>query len=206
VSVATDPTAAARTAGVSGRAIFALVTVALAVFACDQITKYFVVENLTLGEPVPVLGNVLYFVFVKNPGAAFSLASGATWIFSIAASLVTVLIIFFARRIRSLTWAIMFGMLLGGTLGNLADRLLREPSFGLGHVVDFIRVAGFPAVFNIADSFIVASMGLFIILTIRGVGLDGQREQKPAAAKSGPPASGSADSAPADSTPDATER
>lgn len=194
--MATEPTAAARTAGVSVRAILALVTVALAVFACDQITKYFVVENLPLGEPVPVLGNVLDFVFVKNPGAAFSFASGATWIFSIAASVVTVFIIFFARRIRSLTWAILFGMLLGGTLGNLADRLLREPSFGLGHVIDFIRVAGFPAVFNIADSFIVASMGLFIILTIRGVGLDGEREQKPAA------------SAPATSDPttDATER
>ncbi|GAB3133958.1 signal peptidase II [Marisediminicola antarctica] len=203
--MATEPTAAARTAGVSVRAILALVTVALAVFAFDQITKYFVVENLPLGEPVPVLGNVLDFVFVKNPGAAFSLASGATWIFSIAASVVTVLIIVFARRIRSLTWAILFGMLLGGTLGNLTDRLLREPSFGLGHVIDFIRVAGFPAVFNIADTFIVASMGLFIILTIRGVGLDGEREQKPSAAKSGPGASGT-ESAPADSTPDATER
>ncbi|MCY7325161.1 MAG: signal peptidase II [Microbacteriaceae bacterium] len=204
--MATEPTAAARTAGVSVRAIFALVTVALAVFAFDQITKYFVVENLPLGEPVPVLGNVLDFVFVKNPGAAFSFASGATWIFSIAASVVTVFIIFFARRIRSLTWAIMFGMLLGGTLGNLADRLLREPSFGLGHVIDFIRVAGFPAVFNIADSFIVASMGLFIILTIRGVGLDGQREVKPGAAGSGAASHGVADSTPADSTPDAAER
>ncbi len=203
--MATEPTAAARAAGVSVRAILALVTVALAVFACDQITKYFVVTNLPLGEPVPVLGNVLDFVFVKNPGAAFSLASGATWIFSIAASVVTVLIIVFARRIRSLTWAILFGMLLGGTLGNLADRLLREPSFGLGHVIDFIRVAGFPAVFNIADTFIVASMGLFIILTIRGVGLDGEREQKPSAATSGAGASGT-ESAPADSTPDATER
>jgi len=209
--VATEPTAAARTAGVSVRAIFALVTVALAAFAFDQITKYFVVENLPLGEPVPVLGNVLDFVFVKNPGAAFSFASGATWIFSIAASVVTVLIIFFARRIRSLTWAIMFGMLLGGTLGNLADRLLREPSFGLGHVIDFIRVAGFPAVFNIADSFIVASMGLFIILTIRGVGLDGQREVKPGAAGSGTASPGAAESTPAESThadptPDAAER
>lgn len=202
----TEPTAAARTAGVSVRAILALVTVALAVFACDQITKYLVVENLPLGETVPVLGNVLDFVFVKNPGAAFSFASGATWIFSIAASVVTVFIIAFARRIRSLAWAIMFGMLLGGTLGNLTDRLLREPSFGLGHVIDFIRVAGFPAVFNIADSFIVASMGLFIILTIRGVGLDGQREPKPGAAATGPATSGPGHPAPADSTPDATER
>ncbi|HEV7957033.1 MAG TPA: signal peptidase II [Marisediminicola sp.] len=176
---ATEPTAPTHRAGLSVRALIVLAVVASAVYACDQITKILVVEHLPPGEPVQVLGTVLQFVFVKNPGAAFSIASGSTWIFSIAASVVTVFIIFFARRIRSLGWAILFGMLLGGTAGNLTDRLLREPSFGLGHVVDFIQVAGFPAVFNIADSFIVASMGLFIILTIRGVGLDGARASKP---------------------------
>lgn len=175
---ATEPTAPTRKTGVSVRALVALATVAIAVYSFDQITKYFVVENLPPGEPVQVLGTILQFVFVKNPGAAFSLASGSTWIFSIAASVVTVFIIFFARRIRSLGWAILFGMLLGGTAGNLTDRLFREPSFGLGHVIDFLQVAGFPAVFNIADCFIVASMGLFIILTIRGVNLDGTRAQK----------------------------
>ena len=94
---------------------------------------------------------------------------------SIAASAVTVFILVFARRIRSLPWAILFGMLLGGTVGNLTDRLFREPGFGVGHVIDFLQVKYFPAVFNIADTFSVASMGLFIILTIRGVKLDGTR-------------------------------
>ena len=173
--MATDDAAKVRTAGVSVTALVALVTVALAVYVFDQVTKYLVVENLPLGESVEVVGTLLQYFFVKNPGAAFSLASGSTWIFSVAASAVTVFIIFFARRIRSTGWAIVFGMLLGGTTGNLTDRLFREPSFGLGHVIDFIQVAGFPAVFNIADSFIVASMGLFIILTVRGVGLDGSR-------------------------------
>ena len=176
--MATDPRATPQTAGVSVRALIALATVALAVYAFDQGTKYLVVANFELYERVQVIGELLQFVFVLNPGAAFSLASGSTWIFSIAASVVAVFIVIFARRIRSMGWAIMFGMLLGGTLGNLTDRLFREPSFGLGHVVDFIQVAGFPAVFNIADSFIVASMGLFIILTIRGVGLDGTRDVK----------------------------
>ena len=177
--MATEPTASARTAGVSIRAILTLVVVAVVVYLLDQGSKYLVVENLPPGESVEVIGTLLQFLFVRNPGAAFSFASGATWIFSIAASIVTIFIIFFARRIRSMGWAILFGMLLGGTLGNLTDRLLREPSFGLGHVVDFIQVAGFPAVFNIADSFIVASMGLFIILTLRGIGLDGERVEKP---------------------------
>jgi signal peptidase II len=158
------------------RAIVSLASVALLVFAADQLTKFLVVSNLTPGERNQVVGEALQFVFVKNSGAAFSLASGSTWIFSIAASAVTIFIIVFSHRIKSLAWAVLFGMLLGGTLGNLIDRLFREPSFGLGHVVDFIQVWGFPAIFNVADIFIVSSMGLFIILSVRGVRLDGTRE------------------------------
>jgi signal peptidase II len=164
---------------VSGRALIALALVALAVYGIDQLTKFLIVKNLTEGQQVNVLGEVLTFHFVKNPGAAFSLASGTTWIFSIAASAVTIFIIGFARRIRSIGWAVLFGMLLGGTTGNLTDRLFREPGFGVGHVVDFIQVYGFPAIFNIADSFICASMVLFVILTIRGVRLDGRRTGHP---------------------------
>lgn len=162
-------------------ALVALALVAATVYGLDQLSKYLIVENLRVGEQVSVLGDLLQLHFVKNSGAAFSLASGSTWFFSIVASAVVIFIIWYARRIRSTGWAILFGMLLGGTLGNLTDRLFREPSFGLGHVIDFIQVWGFPAIFNIADSFIVASMGLFIILTIRGIGLDGKRLQKQAA-------------------------
>jgi signal peptidase II len=161
---------------VSARAIASLAVVALLVLGLDQLTKFLVVTTLTAGERNPVVGDLLQFVFVKNSGAAFSLASGSTWIFSIAASAVTIFIIVFSHRIRSMAWAVLFGMLLGGTLGNLIDRLFREPSFGLGHVVDFIQVWGFPAIFNVADIFIVSSMGLFIILSVRGVRLDGTRE------------------------------
>jgi signal peptidase II len=167
-------------------ALVALALVALAVYGFDQATKYLITENLRVGEQVPVVGELLQFHFVKNSGAAFSLASGSTWFFSIVASAVVIFIIWYARRIRSTGWAILFGMLLGGTLGNLTDRLFRGPSFGLGHVVDFIQVWGFPAIFNIADSFIVASMGLFIILTIRGIGLDGRRHARLAANDSAP--------------------
>lgn len=172
---ATEPQAKARAPKVSVRALIALAVVALAVYAVDQITKLLIVSRMTENSQVSAIGNLLQFHFVKNPGAAFSIASGSTWIFSIAASAVTIFIIGFARRIRSVGWAVLFGMLLGGTTGNLTDRLFREPGFGQGHVVDFIQVYGFPAIFNVADSFIVASMGLFIILTIRGVGLDGKR-------------------------------
>lgn len=166
------PEVPART---SVRVFITLALVAIAVYGCDQLTKFLIVSNLREGEQVDVLGVVLQFHFVKNSGAAFSFASGTTWIFSIVATAVTVFIVWYARRIHSVPWAVLFGMLLGGTTGNLTDRLVREPGFGVGHVVDFIQVWGFPAIFNIADSFIVASMGLFIILSLRGVRLDGSR-------------------------------
>jgi signal peptidase II len=172
---ATEPQAKGRASKVSVRALIALALVAVVVYSLDQITKFLIVSHLTEGQQVSAIGELLQFHFVKNSGAAFSIASGSTWVFSITASAVTIFIIGFARRIRSVGWAVLFGMLLGGTTGNLTDRLFRPPGFGEGHVIDFIQVFGFPAIFNIADSFIVASMGLFIILTMRGIGLDGTR-------------------------------
>ena len=159
-------------------ALVVLAVVAVCVYAIDQISKYLVVTTLTVGVPVDVLGEFLRFTFVKNPGAAFSIGSGTTWIFAILASAVAVFIIVFSRRIRSLSWAVLFGLLLGGTLGNLTDRLFREPGFGTGHVIDFLQVWMFPAIFNVADIGIVSAMGLFILLTIRGVGLDGARASR----------------------------
>ena len=159
-----------------------LAAVALFVFAVDQGTKYLVVQNLSENTVVPVLGELLQFHFVRNPGAAFSLLSGSTWIFAITASVVVVLIVIFARRIRSRGWAIVFGLLLGGTTGNLFDRLFREPGFGVGHVIDFLQIYLFPAIFNIADLGITSAMAVFIILTVRGVGIDGTRSSRRGAA------------------------
>lgn len=169
---------ASSRAKVSVRALVVLAVVALCVYAIDQITKFFVVKNLVEGEQVQVLGQLLQFHFVKNPGAAFSIGSGSTWIFSIVGVGVLIFVIWYAPRIRSLAWAVLFGLLLGGLLGNLTDRLLREPGFGVGHVVDFLQIPLLPAIFNMADVAIVSSMVLFLILTIRGVGLDGSHHLK----------------------------
>ena len=95
-----------------------------------------------------------------------------------------VIIIVFARRIRSFAWAAVFGMLLGGTIGNLTDRLLREPGFGQGHVIDFIQLWGFPAIFNVADMAITFSVVLLVILTLIGLGIDGVRARRGGAAPS----------------------
>ena len=147
----------------------------MVVYGIDQGAKYLITQNIELGHSVHILGDILQFHYVKNSGAASSLASGFTWALSIVAAGVIVFIVIFAPRIKSLGWATMFGLVLGGALGNLTDRLFREPGFGTGHVVDFIQVYGFPAIFNGADVAIVASMGLFIILSLRGVGLNGTR-------------------------------
>ena len=176
-----EPTSTATTASAPKVRILALVVlaiVAVCVYAVDQFAKFLVVENLTEGKPVEVIGDFLQFYFVKNAGAAFSLGSGSTWIFAILASAVAIFIVVFAPRIRSLAWAALFGLLLGGNLGNLTDRLFREPGFGVGHVIDFVQLKYFPAIFNVADMAIVASMAIFIVLTIRGIGLTGTTTPK----------------------------
>ncbi len=167
-----DDTGRAR---VSVRALVLLGGIALGILAIDQLAKILIIANLEEGQSVLVLGEVLQFHFVRNSGAAFSLASGFTWILSIVAVGVIVAIVVLAKRIKSSAWAWMLGLLLGGALGNVTDRLFREPSFGQGHVIDFIRVWGFPAIFNIADIAICTAMGLFLLLTLRGVRLDGTR-------------------------------
>ncbi|MGH1527315.1 signal peptidase II [Leifsonia sp. L25] len=153
-----------------------LAVVALCVYLVDQIAKVLVVSNLYEGQQLQVLGQLLQLHFVKNPGAAFSIGSGSTWIFSIVGVGVLGFVIWYAPRIRSTAWAILFGLLLGGLLGNLTDRLFREPGFGVGHVVDFLQIPLLPAIFNLADVAIVSSMVLFLILSLRGVGLDGQQQ------------------------------
>ena len=154
------------------------------VLAADQLAKYFALQNLPYQENVPVLGDFLSFYLTRNPGAAFSLGEEVTWIFTIALAAVAVVIGWLAaRRVRSRVWAVVLGLLLGGVLGNLTDRLLRDPGFGVGHVVDFINTPWMwffpgmsPAIYNIADIFIVCDMIAVAILVLVGVHMDGTRD------------------------------
>jgi len=198
-----------RSAGakVSVRAIVILALVAVFVFAVDQVAKAAVIAHLAEGERVPVLGDLLVFLYTRNPGAAFSIGAGSTWIFTIIATGVLVTVIWIAPRIRSLMWAIVFGLVLGGLLGNLFDRLFRPPAFGQGEVVDFIKIPLLPAIFNLADSAIVLAMVLFLIQTLRGVGLNGQKQQPAAdaAAEASAPAAPAAPTGAPDASPDHAE-
>ena len=155
-----------------------LLAVAGIVYAADQLVKNWVVSSLTEGETVPVFGEFLRWHFVRNPGAAFSMATGSTWIFTILAAVVVVVILWQIRRLRSLSWSLFLGLLLGGVLGNLTDRLTREPGFPEGHVIDFISTPwmwlGFnEAIYNIADIGIVSGMILFVLITLFGLPIDG---------------------------------
>lgn len=148
------------------------------VLAADQFVKYLTVENLPLHEAVPVLGEFLQLYYVRNSGAAFSLGSEVTWIFTIALSVVAVVIIWKATGLRSRLWAVVLGCLLGGVLGNLGDRLFREPGFAVGHVVDMISMPWMlPAIFNVADIFIVTGMISVALLVVFGLRFDGTRER-----------------------------
>ena len=111
---------------------------------------------------------------MENTGAAFSFGAGYTWIFSIVAVIVAIVILRTSRRLGSIWWAVALGGLLGGLLGNLIDRITRPPSPGMGYVVDFIQLPNF-AVFNIADMFITCSAALMVILALRGIELTGAR-------------------------------
>lgn len=150
------------------------------VLAADQFTKYLALQHLPVEDPVHVIGDFLVFFLIRNAGAAFSIGSSMTWLFTIALAVVTLVIIWLVgTRVRSRAWAIILGLLLGGVLGNLTDRLIREPGFGVGHVVDFINTPWMmPATYNVADMFITTMMVGVAILILIGVRLDGRPRVK----------------------------
>jgi signal peptidase II len=148
-----------------------LAGVAVAVYLADQVTKALAVAHLTPGEPVEVVGDLLRLDLTRNPGAALSFATGMTWALTAVAVAVVVVVVRSARRITSPAWAVAFGLLLGGAVGNLTDRLLREPGPGRGHVVDFIAY-GHWFIGNVADIAIVAAAVLIVLLGIRGTPFD----------------------------------
>ncbi|GGK68790.1 signal peptidase II [Ornithinimicrobium pekingense] len=143
----------------------------------DQVTKLWAERALTLGEPVQVVGDLLRLHLIYNSGAAFSLGTGSTGVLTVVASIISVLIVWQALKVRSLPWAIALGLLLGGAVGNLVDRFFRAPAPGLGHVVDFLRLPNFP-IFNVADIGVTTAACLIALLALRGFHPDGTREGK----------------------------
>lgn len=144
--------------------------VAATVVALDQATKVLAVATLEGRPPIPLLGDLLQLTFVRNPGAAFSLAGGYTVVISVIAIGVSLFIVRTSRTLTSTWWAVVLGGVLGGALGNLVDRILRDPGPFRGHVVDFLELPNWP-VFNVADMALVGSAVLAVLLSLRGVEL-----------------------------------
>jgi lipoprotein signal peptidase len=150
-----------------------LLAIAAGVYAADVISKIIVVA--TLRRPVHVIDGVLTLVVLRNSGAAFSIGTSMTVVFTLIAVGVILFILRTSRRLRSLPWAVTLGLLLGGATGNLTDRLLRAPGLFRGDVVDWIQLPHWP-VFNVADSAIVCGGALAVLLAARGIRLDGTRD------------------------------
>ncbi|HEY2671161.1 MAG TPA: signal peptidase II [Rugosimonospora sp.] len=160
-------------------ALGVLAGTAVIVVVADLVTKYLVVANLTGHAPVKVLGGLFYLDVIRNSGAAFSMGTGHTWVFPLITVVVLGWIGWLARRLRSVPWAIGLGLVLGGALGNLGDRVFRAPGFLEGHVVDFISLFG-PngehwAIFNLADSSLCCGVVLAVLLELFGRRRDGTR-------------------------------
>ncbi|MEE1819196.1 MULTISPECIES: signal peptidase II [unclassified Streptomyces] len=154
------------------RRIVALFVVAVLAYLLDLGSKMLVVAKLEGHEPIDLVGDLLRLDAIRNPGAAFGMGEAFTIIFTCIAAAVIVVIIRLARKLYSLPWAIALGLLLGGALGNLTDRIFRSPGVFEGAVVDFIAPAHF-AVFNLADSAIVCGGILIVLLSFRGLDPDG---------------------------------
>lgn len=159
-----------------------LLAVAGVAFGLDLVSKVLVVANLDGGHPpVKVLFGAVYLVETRNSGAAFSMGTGATAILTVIALGIVAVILRTARKMHSTGWAVALGLILGGALGNLADRIFRSPGIARGHVVDWISAFSDDGhvwpIFNLADSAIVCGAVLTAVLAIRGIDIEG-RDQR----------------------------
>jgi signal peptidase II len=167
------------------RRLVLFAAVAVAALGLDIVSKVLVAANLDEHPPVRLLGGAIYLVETRNSGAAFALGTGATAVLTVVALAVVAIILRTARRMYSIGWAVALGLILGGALGNIVDRLFREPGVGRGHVVDWISLFASDGhiwpIFNLADSAIVCGAVLAAVVALLGIELDGSRgRQQPA--------------------------
>jgi signal peptidase II len=175
-SLTTSDTSPPRTPR-SRRHLALFLGVACATYMLDVLTKVLAVEKLSGRPPVEVLGTLLQLNLARNPGAAFSTGTSYTVVLSCIAFAAVFTVLWYSRRLASPLWAIGLGCLLGGVMGNLTDRIFREPGFMRGHVVDFLQLPNWP-VFNVADICINVAAGIIILQAVRGVSIAGERSDR----------------------------
>ena len=145
-----------------------LFSVAWFVWILDLATKMWAVSTLSHRSDIKVFGSFFQLTLVRNSGAAFSLAEGATIFLSLFGILFLCAILYFSPRITSKGWAVVLGLVMGGILGNLVDRIFREPGVLRGHVIDWMQLPNWP-IFNLADSAIVIAALFSVVLTARNI-------------------------------------
>jgi signal peptidase II len=131
------------------------------VLLLDQLTKAWATSALSDG-PVQVIGDLLRFRLTRNPGGAFSIGTGLTPLLAVLAVIMAVVIVRTTRRASDRVVAYALGLVLGGALGNLMDRFLRDPGFLRGEVVDFVKLPYWPT-FNLADSAITVGVAVIVL-------------------------------------------
>ncbi|MFE9690017.1 signal peptidase II [Micromonospora sp. NPDC005806] len=161
------------------KAVGVLLAVAVIALLADLVTKQLALSSLTGRGPVSLLGGTVYLTLTRNSGAAWSIGSDHTWVFPLITIGVIAWIGWMALRLRSLPWAVSLGLVLGGALGNLTDRIFRAPGHFVGHVVDMVSLFDpygqvWP-VFNLADSSLVCGVVLAVLLELTGRQRDGRR-------------------------------
>lgn len=136
--------------------------VALFVVILDQLTKWWIVSEMTLGERIPIIENFLYITSHRNQGAAWGILQGQMTFFYIVTVVVVIFIVYYIQKYgkENPFFGYTLGILLGGAIGNFIDRLFRK------EVVDFIDVYPFGynfPIFNVADSALTIGVLLMII-------------------------------------------
>ena len=161
-------------------------------YSVDTVTKVLAADRLAGRAPVHVVGDLLTLQLVRNPGAAFSTGTSYTLVLTFVAATAALLVLWNARRLGSVGWAVGLGFLMAGILGNLTDRIFREPGPLRGHVVDFLALPHWP-VFNVADMCINVAAGFIVVQAFRGISLDGRRPRsEPTPEPSADPSTGRA--------------
>lgn len=142
----------------------AIFLIAAVVVLIDQTSKAWALAALSGGHRISLIGQTVDLRLVRNPGSAFGLFSDSTsWIF-LASLVVTIGVAVWA--LRDPEAPAVLGLVLGGGIGNLIDRLLQPPGGGSGHVIDFIYLSFWPT-FNLADAAIVTGVALLFCSAFR---------------------------------------
>ncbi len=163
------------------RARIVIAVTAVILLIVDQWSKAVALARLDPLDPPSYLGGLLTLRLIRNPGAAFSLGEDFTLFFTgLAVVALQVVLVVLVPRVAVMSWSIVTGLLVAGIAGNLIDRLIREPGFLHGHVIDFFQVKYFGAIFNVADICLTTAAGLVILLSYVGrVDFDGTPRSAP---------------------------